>query len=86
MNRIGRTARIATSGSALCFVMPNELEYLNFLEKKYKITMTEKNRYRIFKEFEIAFDKLNPNMKYKFRKLVNIEDKDEQQESLHAIR
>jgi len=47
VNRIGRTARIATSGSALCFIMPQEIGYLKHLEKNYKITMTEKNRYRI---------------------------------------
>ena len=38
------------------------------------------------KDFEEVFQKKNDNLKYKFRKLVNIEDKDEQQESLHAIR
>jgi hypothetical protein len=59
---------------------------VKYLEKKYKIKMIETSRYRIFKDFEVEFDKKNPTMKYKFRKLVNIDDKDEQQESLHAIR
>jgi len=66
--------------------MPTELDYVKYLDKKYKIKMAETSRYRIFKDFETEFDKKNPNMKHKFRKLVNIEDKDEQQESLHAIR
>lgn len=48
--------------------------------------MAEKSRYRIFKDFEELFHSRQDNLKYKFRKLVNIEDKDEQQESLHAIR
>lgn len=53
--------------------------------------MSEKNRYKILKDFEDIFHSKNKNdsnnnLKYKFRKLVNIEDKDEQQESLHAIR
>jgi len=85
-NRIGRTARIASTGSGLCFVMPQELKYVSTLEKKYKITLSEKSRYRIFQDFEKHFETANPNLKYKFRKLVNIEDKDEQQESLHALR
>ena len=66
--------------------MPSELDYVTHLAKKFKIVMAEKNRYRIQKDFEEAFNKNNTNLKYKFRKLVNIEDKDEQQESLHAIR
>jgi hypothetical protein len=32
------------------------------------------------------FSKKNTDLKFKFRKLTNIEDIDEQQESLHAIR
>mgnify|MGYP000948635283 CR=1 FL=1 len=86
VNRIGRTARIATSGNALCFLMPHEDEYVKYLEKTYKIQMSEKTRYKVFKDFEDIFHSKNKNLKYKFRKLVNIEDKDEQQESLHAIR
>lgn len=86
VNRIGRTARIASQGSALCFIMPHEAPYLKHLEKSYRITMAEKSRYRIFKDFEELFHTRQDNLKYKFRKLVNIEDKDEQQESLHAIR
>lgn len=61
---------------------------MKYMQKKYKIDLIERSRYRIFKEFETDFgkNKLNNNLKHKFRKLVNIEDKDEQQESLHAIR
>ena len=39
VNRVGRTARIASSGSVLCFVMPSELHYPNYLAKTYKIHM-----------------------------------------------
>ena len=36
VNRVGRTARIASSGQSLCFVMaPNELGYVPFMKKKY---------------------------------------------------
>ena len=38
------------------------------------------------KSFESVFHERNTNLKYKFRRLVNIEDVDEQQESLHAVR
>lgn len=50
------------------------------MTKKYKVDLNERSRYRIFKEFETSFhaNKMNANLKYKFRKLVNIEDKDEQ--------
>lgn len=87
VNRVGRTARIAAEGSALSFVMPDELEYAKYLKKKYQIELHEKNRIAILKIFETKFQEVNSNLKYKFRKLVNIEaNVDEQQESLHAIR
>ena len=36
VNRVGRTARIASAGQSLCFVMaPNELGYVPFMKKKY---------------------------------------------------
>ena len=70
----------------MTFVMPPELEYVSYMDKTYGIKLSEKSRYRIFKEFEESFHQRNTNLKFKFRKLVNIEDKDEQQESLHAIR
>ena len=57
--------------------MPHEGEYVKHLEKTYQITMSEKTRYRIFKDFEEVFHSKNKNLRYKFRKLVNIEDKDE---------
>ena len=39
------------------------------------------------REFEGVFAKNNPTLKHnRFRKLVNIEDPDEKQESMHAIR
>jgi len=47
------------------------------MKTKYQIVLNEKNRFGIFKEFETLFAEKNTNMKFKFRKLVNIEDKDE---------
>ena len=38
------------------------------------------------KQFEKVFHEKNTNLKFKFRRLANIEDVDEQQESLHACR
>lgn len=35
VNRVGRTARISQEGSALSFVMPDELKYVEHLKKKY---------------------------------------------------
>lgn len=38
VNRVGRTARIASAGQSLCFVMtPTELEYVPFMGKQYRI-------------------------------------------------
>jgi superfamily II DNA/RNA helicase len=31
VNRVGRTARIAAEGSALSFLMPDEIEYVKYL-------------------------------------------------------
>lgn len=87
INRVGRTARIASSGSSLSFMMPNEVGYKEYLGKKYKIQLNEKSRFNLQKDFEKHFSKNNPSLKFKaFRRLVNIEDIDEQQESMHAIR
>ena len=37
----------------MTFVMaPNELEYVTFLKKKYKIEQTEKSRFTLMKLFE----------------------------------
>ena len=53
VNRVGRTARIASAGQSLCFVMdPNELDYVSFLKKKFQISMFEKSRFTLMKFFE----------------------------------
>ena len=86
VNRVGRTARIASTGQAICFLMPNELEYVPHMRKQHGITLNEKKRFVLVKHFEKSFHEGNADMKYKFRRLVNIDAPDEQQESLHAIR
>lgn len=86
INRVGRTARIASAGQALSFVMPNEMGYVEHLRKKYQVELNEKSRFAMVKSFENEFHERNSDLKFKFRRLVNIEDVDEQQESLHAVR
>ncbi len=54
VNRVGRTARIATSGSSLLFVMPQELKYINFMKKKHGIELKPKDRFNMIREFEKA--------------------------------
>lgn len=67
--------------------MPNEANYAEHLRKKYSIQLHEKNRFNLVKEFELVFAKNNPTLKHhRFRRLMNIEDPDEQQESMHAVR
>ena len=35
VNRVGRTARIASSGQSLCFVMPDEKDYVEEMKKRH---------------------------------------------------
>ena len=92
VNRVGRTARIASAGQSLCFVMtPNELNYVPHLAKKFSINMYEKSRFTLMKVFEqnlaaaAVKRKIDPRM-VQFRKLKAIDDIDEKQESLHCLR
>lgn len=92
VNRVGRTARIASAGQSLCFVMaPNELGYVQFMKKKYQIDMLEKSRFTLMKLFEQQLAerakkrKIDPKL-VEFRKLRSIDDTDEKQESLHCLR
>ena len=40
VNRVGRTARISSSGQSLCFVMPNEIDYVAYMAEKHEIELT----------------------------------------------
>ena len=51
VNRVGRTARIASQGQSLCLVMPEELAYISYLQKQYKINVLPKSRFDLVKEF-----------------------------------
>ena len=88
VNRVGRTARIATSGSSLLFVMPQELKYINFMKKKHGIELKPMDRYNMTRQFEkAASDAFKAKgVEIRFKLLKNIEDADEQQESLHRLR
>jgi len=92
VNRVGRTARIASAGQSLCFVMtPNEMEYVPFMGKHYRIQMHEKNRFTLMKIFEqriaeVAVKRKIDSKLVQFRKLKMIDDIDEKQESLHCLR
>ena len=44
VNRVGRTARIASSGQNLILVMPSELMYVKYLKQKYGINIAEIDR------------------------------------------
>ena len=44
MNRIGRTARIATSGNSLCFIMPQEIGYVAYMKKNHGVDMIKRDR------------------------------------------
>lgn len=91
VNRVGRTARIASAGSSICFLMPSELDYVKFLKDKHGIELVEKSRFVLRKEFEgqiaKAAEKSKKNSAFThFRLLKKIDDIDEKQESLHCIR
>lgn len=84
VNRVGRTARIASAGQSLCFVMtPNELQYVPFLQKNFSVQMLEKSRFTLMKVFEATIAERATNRKVvdpklvQFRKLKAIDDLDE---------
>jgi superfamily II DNA/RNA helicase len=52
VNRVGRTARIASSGQSLCLVLPTEIEYVSHMKKSYQVEMTSKSRFTLVKLFE----------------------------------
>ena len=89
VNRVGRTARIASAGCNLCFVMPNEKEYITYMKEKHEIRIHQKSRFNLVKLFEqkiIERAKAGEAASVTFRKLKAIDDPDEKQESLHCIR
>lgn len=91
VNRVGRTARIASAGKSCIFASANETGYVEHMEKHHKITMLQKSRFNLAKVFE---QKLVQNAKaagkdhtgVSFRQLKAIDDRDEKQESLHVLR
>jgi ATP-dependent RNA helicase DDX31/DBP7 len=52
VNRVGRTARMAAEGTALAFIMPEEIKYVKHLKKKYGFELFGKNRFKLGKVFE----------------------------------
>ena len=92
MNRVGRTARIASAGQSLCFVMePHELGYVQHMRDRYQVQMQEKSRFTLMKVFEQqlaerAARKGTEAELVRFRSLKAIDDLDEKQESLHCLR
>lgn len=87
VNRVGRTARIASSGQSIAFVMPDETDYVKVMKEKYNFRMTSKNRFILAKVFEEQLEQKNhAEDGFVFRHLKNVDDKDERNESLHAIR
>ena len=90
INRVGRTARIAQSGQSLCFVMPSEKEYVQYMSKNYEISMREKNRFNLMrlleKKLQLNRASTRDSSHLTFRTLKAIDDPDEKQESLHCIR
>jgi hypothetical protein len=85
---------MASSGQSLCFVMsPVEQEYISYMQKTYGVQMHNKSRFTLVKLFEQTVKKLriNPSSHesmslVEFRMLTQIEDMDERQEALHAVR
>ena len=53
VNRVGRTARMASSGQSISFVMsPVEQEYIPYMKSKYGVEMHNKSRFTLAKLFE----------------------------------
>lgn len=77
MNRVGRTARIASSGQSLCFIMPQERAYVKHLREKHDISMSSLERFDLLKQFQKKVKELNESKDIHFKLLKNIEDPDE---------
>jgi len=85
---------MASSGQSLCFVQsPCEDEYVGMMKKAYGVDMHLKQRFTLARVFEQACKKLRINQdsaesmsQVEFRLLSQIDDFDERQESLHAVR
>ena len=52
VNRVGRTARIASAGKSCIFASANETGYVEHMEKHHKIMMLQKSRFNLAKVFE----------------------------------
>lgn len=85
---------MANSGQSICFVMtPCEDEYITHMKKVYAIEMHNKSRFTLARLFEQKVKALRVSplsvesmSLVEFRQLTQIEDLDERQESLHAVR
>ena len=88
VNRVGRTARIASSGQSLAFVMPQEIKYVSYMKKKHGVDLVNKDRFKLLRDFEkkaqLVFKEKASELR--FKQLKNIEDPDESQESIHRLR
>lgn len=51
---MGRTARIATKGHSLCFIMPQEISYVKHMKEKNGIHIYSRERFNLIKEFNKA--------------------------------
>ena len=75
---MGRTARMASSGSGLAFIMPEEIKYVSHLRKKYGFDLYLKNKFKLGKVFENEHRiRCGGEDHYNFKTLKNIEDPDE---------
>jgi len=66
--------------------LPEEKEYGPYLNKKYGITLHERDRLQVMTLFGKKAAEYMPEKKLRFKILKNIEDIDESQEPLHALR
>ena len=57
VNRVGRTARISSSGQSVAFVLPSEVEYIKHMKTAYGVEMHSKNRLTLAKMFQQLLQK-----------------------------
>lgn len=73
--------------------MPSEIDYISHMNKKFHNEITEKSRFNLSKAFCQSLSRMHKakfgadaEVKANFRTLKKIDDLDERQETVHAVR
>ncbi len=77
---------MASQGNSICFLLPEEKEYINLMQKQYGITLHSRDRFQLMKLFGQKVPEYLKRTDLKYKPLKNIDNPDEKQEQLHSLR